>query len=154
MRERVWACIGLGANLGDAAEQVRQAALALAQAEGCEELTLSPLYRTAPHEATGPDYVNAVACLQTRLTAPALLQVLQSLENQAGRERPYHHAPRTLDLDLLFYGEAHIDSPHLQVPHPRWMTRAFVLYPLRDVCPHRVSDDLLSSVSAQPIQRL
>lgn len=154
MRDRVWACISLGGNLGDAALQVRQAAQALAQSAGGEGFQLSPLYRTAPLEATGPDFVNAVACLQTRLTAPDLLQVLQALENQAGRERPYPNAPRTLDLDLLFYGEARIDSPRLQVPHPRWSARAFVLHPLRDVCPHRVSDDLLAAVSAQSIQRL
>lgn len=154
MRERVTACIGLGANLGDAAQQVRQAAQALAQSEGCEDAHLSPLYRTAPHQASGPDYVNAVLRLQTRLTAPALLQLLQQLEQQAGRERPYVNAPRTLDLDLLFYGDARIDSPSLQVPHPRWSSRAFVLHPLRDVCPQRVPEALLAAVSDQPIQLL
>ena len=148
------ACLGLGANLGDAAQQVRQAAQALAQAEDCEDAHLSALYRTAPHQASGPDYVNAVLRLQTRLTAPALLQLLQQLEAQAGRERPYVNAPRTLDLDLLFYGDARIDSPHLQVPHPRWSSRAFVLYPLRDVCPQRVPEALLAAVSDQPIQLL
>jgi 2-amino-4-hydroxy-6-hydroxymethyldihydropteridine diphosphokinase len=154
MRERVLACIGLGANLGDAAEQVRDAAHALSKAEGCEDLQLSPLYRTAPHEASGPDYVNAVATLQTRLTAPELLRLLQRLEAEAGRERPYWNAPRTLDLDLLFYGEARMDSPDLQLPHPRWASRAFVLFPLRDLCPHRVTEAMLASVSGQAIRQL
>jgi 2-amino-4-hydroxy-6-hydroxymethyldihydropteridine diphosphokinase len=154
MRERVLACIGLGANLGDAAGQVRDAAHALSKAEGCEDLRLSPLYRTAPHEAHGPDYVNAVATLHTRLTAPELLQLLQRLESAAGRERPFVNAPRTLDLDVLFYGEARMDSPRLQLPHPRWASRAFVLYPMRDMCPERVSDAMLADVSDQRIERL
>jgi 2-amino-4-hydroxy-6-hydroxymethyldihydropteridine diphosphokinase len=154
MRERVLACIGLGANLGDAAQQVRDAAHALSKAQGCEDLRLSPLYRTAPHEASGPDYVNAVATLQTRLTAPDLLHLLQRLETAAGRERPYVNAPRTLDLDVLFYGESRMDSPRLQLPHPRWASRAFVLYPLRDVCPERVSDAMLAAVAGQVIQRV
>jgi 2-amino-4-hydroxy-6-hydroxymethyldihydropteridine diphosphokinase len=154
MRERVLACIGLGANLGDAAQQVRAAAQALSSTEGCEDLRLSPMYRTAPHEASGPDYVNAVATLQTRLTAPELLRLLQRLEAAAGRDRPYLNAPRTLDLDLLFYGDARMHSPRLQLPHPRWASRAFVLHPLRDVCPERVSDAMLADVSDQRIERL
>lgn len=154
MRDRVLACIGLGANLGDAAQQVRAAALALSRSEGCEELRLSPLYRSAPHEARGPDYVNAVATLHTRLTAPELLHLLQRLETAAGRERPYLNAPRTLDLDLLFYGDARMDSPDLQLPHPRWASRAFVLFPLRDLCPHRVTEAMLASVSGQAIRPL
>lgn len=154
MRDPVLACIGLGANLGEAAQQVRHAAQALSRAEGCEDLQLSRLYRSAPHEASGPDYVNAVATLQTRLTAPELLRLLQRLEAAAGRERPYLNAPRTLDLDLLFYGEARMDSPDLQLPHPRWASRAFVLFPLRDVCPHRVTAAMLASVSGQSIYPL
>lgn len=154
MRERVLACIGLGANLGDAAGQVRDAAHALSKAQGCEDLQLSPLYRTAPHEASGPDYVNAVATLQTRLTAPELLRLLQRLEAAAGRERPYLNAPRTLDLDLIFYGDARMDSLDLQLPHPRWASRAFVLFPLRDLCPHRVTAAMLASVSGQAIRPL
>ena len=74
----------------------------------------------------------------TRLVAPVLLELLQSMEQQAGRERPYHHAPRTLDLDLIFYGQARIQSPFLTLPHPRWQERAFVLAPLRDISPERV----------------
>lgn len=115
---------------------------------------MSPMYRTAPHQAIGPDYVNAVATLQTRLTAPELLRLLQRLEAVAGRERPYLNAPRTLDLDLLFYGDARMDSPDLQLPHPRWASRAFVLLPLRDLCPHRVTESMLASVSGQAIRPL
>jgi 2-amino-4-hydroxy-6-hydroxymethyldihydropteridine diphosphokinase len=154
LRDPVLAIVGLGANLGNAAQQVLQAAQALARSPGCDALRLSPLYLTAPHEATGPDYVNAVAAVHSRWSAPALLDMLQDLETMAGRQRPYVNAPRTLDLDLLFYGDARIDSPRLQIPHPRWSQRAFVLHPLRDLCPQRVSDALLDSVADQPIQQL
>jgi 2-amino-4-hydroxy-6-hydroxymethyldihydropteridine diphosphokinase len=88
------------------------------------------------------------------LTAPDLLQALQALELAAGRERPYPNAPRTLDLDLLMYGDATLDSPRLIVPHPRWHERAFVVYPLRDVSPERVDEATWQAVSAQIIERL
>jgi 2-amino-4-hydroxy-6-hydroxymethyldihydropteridine diphosphokinase len=80
--------------------------------------------------------------------------MLQAMEHRAGRERPYHHAPRTLDLDLLFYGEATLYSPRLTVPHPRWSERAFVLHPLADVSPEKVSAALLAAVADQPIEPL
>ena len=83
-----------------------------------------------------------------------LLDALQALEHQAGRLRPYMHAPRTLDLDLLFYGDAQMHSPRLMLPHPRWRDRAFVLYPLADVAPERVSDEDLTRVAGQAIERL
>jgi 2-amino-4-hydroxy-6-hydroxymethyldihydropteridine diphosphokinase len=78
---------------------------------------------------------------------------LQTLELAAGRERPYPNAPRTLDLDVVMYGDATVDSPHLTVPHPRWRERAFVVCPLRDVAPERVSDDLVQAVAGQRIQQ-
>ena len=112
------------------------------------------LFRSAPHQAQGPDYINSVVRFDTTLTAPALLNALQDLEAAAGRERPYRHAPRTLDLDLLFYGSARIDSPKLIVPHPRWSERAFVLRPLADVSPEKVGPDLLQAVADQPISLL
>jgi 2-amino-4-hydroxy-6-hydroxymethyldihydropteridine diphosphokinase len=82
-----------------------------------------------------------------------LLDALQAIEQQAGRERPYRNAPRTLDLDLLLYGHARIDSPRLTVPHPRMHERAFVLVPLREIAPDRVSSGAFSGVATQPIAR-
>ena len=84
---------------------------------------------------------------------PALLATLQALEQAAGRERPYRNAPRTLDLDLLLYGNARIDSPRLTVPHPRLWTRAFVLHPLRELAPERVGARALAAVADQAIER-
>mgnify|MGYP000334820707 FL=1 len=104
--------------------------------------------------ASGPDFINAVARIETSLSAPQLLQALQSLEQAAGRERPYPNAPRTLDLDILLYGDARIDSPTLTVPHPRMRGRAFVLHPLADVGPERVSQAELLAVQSQAMEAL
>lgn len=153
-RDPVRACVALGANLGDPV-QALQAALAALQAHpGIAQLRVSGFYRTAPVDATGPDFVNAVALLDTTLTAPALLDLLQAVEADAGRQRPYHHAPRTLDLDLLTYGTARIVSPRLTVPHPRMMDRAFVLVPLHDLAPERVPPAALAAVQHQVVERL
>lgn len=153
-RQSVTAYVALGANLGDAWNRVLQAFDALALLP-CTELTnRSLIYRTAPHEAKGPDFFNAVARIDTRLTAPDLLDALQAIEDQAGRRRPYLHAPRTLDLDLLFYGDAQVLSPRLTVPHPRWRERAFVLFPLADVWPERVSPEDWVRVAGQGIERI
>jgi pimeloyl-ACP methyl ester carboxylesterase len=102
-------------------------------------------------DSSGPDYVNAVVQVTTCLSAPALLRELQALEAAAGRERPFPNAPRTLDLDLLLYGDARIDSPSLIVPHPRMWQRAFVLLPLSEIAPGLVSDDALQAVRGQQI---
>lgn len=150
-REAVTAWVALGANLGDARASVLQALADLNSLPETRLLARSRLYRSAPHDAQGPDFINAVAKLDTRLSAPDLLTQLQMLEQAAGRERPYRHAPRTLDLDLLLYGDARIDSPRLTVPHPRWHERAFVLLPLADVAPERVSAAALSAVQHQTI---
>ena len=125
----------------------------LTQAPGVLGCRSSSWYRSAPVDATGPDYLNAVAELRTTLSAMNLLDVLQSLENQAGRERPYRNAPRTLDLDLLLYGDARIEAPTLAVPHPRMWGRAFVLLPLAELAPERVSGEALASVQDQAIAR-
>ncbi len=154
LRNPVDAWVALGANLGDPRAAVRQALADLARLPGTSVTAQSSLYRTAPHEAHGPDYINAVAALSTHLSAPDLLRALQALEAGAGRERPYVNAPRTLDLDLLFYGDARIDSPRLVVPHPRWRERAFVLVPLAEIAPQRVPPALLEAVAGQPITRL
>jgi 2-amino-4-hydroxy-6-hydroxymethyldihydropteridine diphosphokinase len=123
-RSAVRVYVALGANLGDAAATLRDAIRWLADLPGTTVYAASSLYRTAPWEASGPDFINAVAALDTQLTAPDLLVCLHTLEARAGRERPYLNAPRTLDLDLLLYGSAGIDSPRLTVPHPRmWQRR-------------------------------
>ena len=151
MREPVIACIALGANLGDARRTVLQAVQDIGAWEGCRVVQTSRLYRTAPWQAQGPDFVNAVTQVQTTLTAPDLLRALQTLERAAGRERPYLNAPRTLDLDILLYGAGRIDSPTLTVPHPRMMQRAFVLHPLADVLPEAVTPQDLQRVQDQAI---
>ena len=153
-RAPVQALVAIGANLGNAKASVLQAIEALGQLPKTRCLQVSGLYRTAPVQAQGPDFMNAVVKLATELTAPALLEALQALEQAAGRERPYPNAPRTLDLDVVMYGDATIHSPRLIVPHPRWRERAFVLCPLRDVAPERVPEAWLRSVSDQFIERL
>lgn len=153
-REPVVAHVALGANLGDAAATVRQAIDALGRLPDTQRIAHSRLYRSAPLQASGPDFINAVAALSTRLTAPELLRHLQALEDAAGRQRPYHHAPRTLDLDLLLYGHACIDSPRLTVPHPRMLARAFVLRPLAEIAPERVPPAALAAVAGQAIEPL
>jgi 2-amino-4-hydroxy-6-hydroxymethyldihydropteridine diphosphokinase len=153
VREPVTAYIALGANLGDAPSAVRAALQALDALPQTRVLARSSLYRTAPVDAQGPDFINAVAAVATRLTAQALLQSLQQLERSAGRERPFPNAPRTLDLDLLLFGAARIDSSALTVPHPRMAQRAFVLVPLAEIAPGLVSAQQLAAVAGQRITR-
>lgn len=153
-RPAVTAYVALGANLGDAAQTLRDALGSLDQTPGLRLVKASSLYRTAPIESSGPDYLNAVAEVSTTLTAPDLLAALQAIENAAGRERPYRNAPRTLDLDLLLYGSARIESPDLTVPHPRMGERAFVLVPLSEVAPARVDAKALQAVAGQGVERL
>ena len=120
----------------------------------------SSLYISAPHDAAGTDYLNAVAELSTTLNAHDLLAGLQAIEMHAGRERPYRNAPRTLDLDLLLYGAQRIASATLVVPHPRLHERAFVVRPLAEVAPRLVVPglgsivDLLPAVAGQRIDKL
>ena len=114
----------------------------------------SSLYRSAPVGTDGPEYFNAVAAIATRLTPLELLAALQQIESAAGRTRPSRWAPRTLDLDLLFYGEEQLDLPTLTVPHPRILERAFVLLPLAEIAPGRVSADAMDAVAGQAIERL
>ena len=91
--------------------------------------------------------------IETRLSATEVLDALQAIEHRAGRLRPYVNAPRSLDLDLLFYGDACMHSPRLTLPHPRWRERAFVLHPLADVWPQRVGPEDLARVAGQSIER-
>ena len=152
--ERVTAFVGLGGNLGDAAEALHAAIKAFDDIPLTQVRAVSSFYRSQPIDSSGPDYLNAVAELQTALTAPALLCHLQAIEQGAGRERPYRNAPRTLDLDLLLFGSARIDSPALTVPHPRMAQRAFVLQPLAEIAPARVTPAQLDAVAAQAIVRV
>ncbi len=150
-RPEVTAYVALGANLGDAEQALRDALHALAQAPGVRLLQSSSLYRSAPIDSSGPDYLNAVAEVSTTHSAPALLTALQAIEAKAGRERPYRNAPRTLDLDLLLYGSASIDSAQLTVPHPRMHERAFVLVPLAEIAPWLLRPEALRAVAGQGI---
>jgi 2-amino-4-hydroxy-6-hydroxymethyldihydropteridine diphosphokinase len=152
--------VGLGANLGDAAATVRQAFDDLAALPGTQMVARSSLYRSAPVDAQGPDFVNAVAELRTALEPVALLLALQAIEAGHDRQRPYRHAPRTLDLDLLLVGDRVIDTPSLNLPHPRLHQRAFVLEPLLELAPaltHPVLGLLASwraGTAGQAIERL
>ncbi|MFZ2859344.1 2-amino-4-hydroxy-6-hydroxymethyldihydropteridine diphosphokinase [Acidovorax sp.] len=148
----VW--IGLGANLGDRQATLRTALTAVAGLPGTRVQRISSLYRSAPVDAGGPDYLNAVVQVETTLAPHALLVQLQAIEQAAGRERPYRNAPRTLDLDILLYGDQVIDTPTLTVPHPRMPERAFVLRPLAELAPDRVPEHLLAAVAAQRIDRV
>ncbi|MDO6388353.1 MULTISPECIES: 2-amino-4-hydroxy-6-hydroxymethyldihydropteridine diphosphokinase [Uliginosibacterium] len=156
----VLAWIGLGANLGDPVNTLREAFTALGQLPGCRVLTSSSLYRTAP-QGPGtegqPDYVNAVAALDTTLAAPELLEALLELEKNFGRQRSTRNAARTLDLDLLLYGCEILDAPGLHLPHPRMHERAFVLIPLAELAPEtRIPGrgPVLELLNALPDQRI
>ncbi|MCB1776824.1 MAG: 2-amino-4-hydroxy-6-hydroxymethyldihydropteridine diphosphokinase [Candidatus Competibacteraceae bacterium] len=133
----VAAYIGIGSNLHDPASQVRRAFQALATLPASRLTARSPWYRTAPvgGPINQPDYLNAVAALETTLTPDALLAALQAVENAQGRVRAERWGPRTLDLDLLLYGSIIRADPQLALPHPRLHQRAFVLYPLHDIAP-------------------
>jgi 2-amino-4-hydroxy-6-hydroxymethyldihydropteridine diphosphokinase len=135
MTAPVRAFVGVGANLGDAQATVRAALQALGRLPDTQCVTSSSLYRSAPVEATGPDFINAVAELHSTLSPLALLRELQAIEQAFGRVRSVCNAPRTLDLDLLLYGEQVMDSDTLTLPHPRLHLRAFVLRPLAELAP-------------------
>lgn len=133
------AYVGLGTNLGaDLLATLAQAARSLAALPGTQLAALSSAWRSAPVDAGGPDFLNAVAALDTALSPVELLDALQAIEQAHGRERPYRNAPRTLDLDLLLYGDLSLDTPRLTLPHPRLGERAFVLRPLLEIAPDLV----------------
>lgn len=143
MSTAVTAFIALGANLGDPVTTLRSALRALDAAAGVRVSAVSSLYDTSPVDSSGSDYVNAVARVETGLTAPALLGVLQRIENDYGRVRPagVHNAPRTLDLDMLTYGSLTSSDPQLILPHPRMLQRLFVLVPLAEIEPGWTTPD-------------
>lgn len=154
------AYVGIGANLGAARANVLDAIARLAKMNNSALLAVSSLYRSAPLDASGADYVNAVARIATQLSALDLLQALQTIEQAHGRERPYRNAPRTLDLDLLLYDDQEITTATLQVPHPRMTGRAFVLLPLLELAPdialpgHGPARQFLAGVAGQDISKM
>jgi 2-amino-4-hydroxy-6-hydroxymethyldihydropteridine diphosphokinase len=132
----VTAFVGLGANLGDPEKQIRGALAALGRIPGTRIARTSSLWRSAPvGYAAQPDFVNAVAEVRTEAPPRALLEALLAIEAGFGRERSFANAPRTLDLDLLLYGDRVLSEQGLEVPHPRMHERAFVLAPLLEIAP-------------------
>jgi 2-amino-4-hydroxy-6-hydroxymethyldihydropteridine diphosphokinase len=130
------AYVALGANLGDPKATVLAAFAALANLPESRVARCSSLYRTAPVGILSqPDFVNAVALLETTLAPEALLDALLDIEARFGRIRRERNGPRTLDLDLLLYDDIELDLPRLTLPHPRLHLRAFVLLPLAEVAP-------------------
>ena len=154
MSGSVTAYIALGANLGDAAATLERAMDAIGGLPKTRVMGRSSLYRTAPVESSGRDYVNAVAGVETALAPEELLRALQALERGAGRERPWRNAPRTLDLDILLYGDLDFSSQTLTIPHPRMNQRAFVLVPLHEIAPGKVLPAQLEAVAGQAIERI
>jgi len=154
VREWVTVFVGIGANLGEPCAAVLNAVQEMAGLDGVAAVRRSSLYASTPIESSGPDYVNAVVELKTSLTALELLAQLQAIESKAGRERPYRNAPRTLDLDLLLFGDSVIQSATLTVPHPRMWERAFVLLPLVEIAPEIVGATALAQVQGQTVHRI
>lgn len=133
---KILATIGLGANLNDPAAQVEYALAELDRLPGARLIARSSLYASAPlGYVDQPDFINAVAQVETSLAPRALLAALLGIEHRHGRERSFRNAPRTLDLDLLLYGDAHFHEEGLTLPHPRMTERGFVLLPLLEIAP-------------------
>jgi len=131
--ERIY--IGMGSNLADPAEQLRSAVEALAQLPQTELVGVSAFYQSDSLLPGQPRYINAVAALHSTLAPLELLDALQAIENGQGRERLERWGPRTLDLDIVLFGDRLIDEPRLKVPHYHLQERAFVLYPLAELAP-------------------
>lgn len=157
----VTAYIGLGANLDDPAAQVILAMDELAKLPESRLIARSSLYVSAPvGYANQPDFINAVVEIETRLSPRALLDALLDIEHHHGRNRSFRNAPRTLDLDLLLYGQAHFHEDGLTLPHPRMHERAFVLMPLLELAPilsipgHGRASMLLALCASQDVRRM
>ncbi len=161
MTQPVDAWIGLGSNLEDPLQQLARAVTGLASLPGTTLVAQSPFYRSRPMGPQDqPDFVNGVALVRTHLTAETLLDHLQTLEQAHGRERLRHWGPRTLDLDLLLYGQETIATTRLSVPHPGLSQRDFVLRPLLDMAPEltlpdgRSATELLATCKDNKLERL
>lgn len=158
----ITACIALGSNLQEPAGQLRRAVQNLDAREGCRVVRCSRVYRSAAiGPGPQPDYLNAALLLQTELPPLELLDALQAIEAEQGRQRTLRWGPRTLDLDLLLYGNLELGLPRLQVPHPRIAERAFVLLPLADLLPGEYQlpglgslDDLLADCPDSDLEAL
>ena len=159
-RDPARAYVGIGANLGDPRVAIAGAIHALQQLPSTRVVRMSSLYRTAPIDAGGDDYVNAVVALDTGLEPLALLDALQGIEAAHGRVRTFRNAPRTIDLDLLVYDARRLSTERLTLPHPRLHERAFVLVPLAEIAPGLdvpglgILDHLLPAVAGQRIDKL
>jgi 2-amino-4-hydroxy-6-hydroxymethyldihydropteridine diphosphokinase len=157
--ERIY--IGMGSNLADPAEQLRSAVNALAQLPQTELIGVSAFYQSDSLLPGQPRYTNAVAALHSTLAPLDLLDALQAIENEQGRERLERWGPRTLDLDIVLFGDRLIDEPRLKVPHYHLQERAFVLYPLAELAPAdlrladgRTLSDLLAACPFVGLERL
>jgi 2-amino-4-hydroxy-6-hydroxymethyldihydropteridine diphosphokinase len=155
----VTAYIALGANLGNAAQTVLDAIQDIKDLPETQVTKQSSLYKTAAMESLpgapqSPDYINAVVEIICHQPAYLLLEQLQKIEQKAGRNRPYLNAPRTLDLDILLFGNSKIQTETLTIPHPRMWQRAFVLVPLAEIAPGLVGAERLERVGGQGIERI
>ena len=147
MKPTAW--IGLGANLGDARAALAQAVRDIGALPATQVLRVSSLYGSAPVDASGPDYLNAVAEISTALSPLELLDALQAIELGAGRERPYRNAPRTLDLDIVRFADLTMTTERLTLPHPHWNERAFVLQPMAELLGAQVLESLPAALQQQ-----
>ena len=154
------AFIGFGGNIGDTRQLITDAIVCLAQRSQLHILAKSCFYQSAPVEATGGDYINAVIEIETELSPYGLLHVCQAIEQEFGRERPYANAPRTLDLDILSFEGVTQNETELMLPHPKIIERSFVLLPLLEIAPNFFLPNLgelkayLPKVAHQRIEKL
>lgn len=152
--------LGLGGNIGDAKQTLKDAIICLAQNPHIEVISRSCYYKSEPINATGDDFVNNVIAITTNLDPLTLLKVCQSVEDTFGRERPFPNAPRTIDIDILTYDDLEQNHPQLTLPHPRMVERLFVLLPLLEIEPElslpRVGSlkDLIKNLTSQRIEKI
>lgn len=154
------AYIGLGSNLQDPITQLKQALTALAELPTTMLLKTSSFYASDSLLPDQPHYINAIACLQTNLSAEALLDELQQIENNQGRIRKHRWGARTLDLDIILYGDQQLNTSRLTIPHSQLAVRSFVLVPLLEIAPHSTLPNgqtiasLLAHCPSQNLQKL
>jgi 2-amino-4-hydroxy-6-hydroxymethyldihydropteridine diphosphokinase len=152
--------LGLGGNVGDAKQTLKDAIICLAQNPHIEVTSRSCYYKSEPINASGDDFVNSVISITTSLDPLTLLKVCQSVEDTFGRERPFPNAPRTIDIDILTYDQLDHNQPELTIPHPRMVERLFVLLPLLEIEPEIALQgvgplkDLVKSLTSQRIEKI